>query len=411
MLKNLVSLSEAINSLSRTLGETINLDVESVKLTQATGRIIAQDIYALEDRPSRDSTAVDGYAVRSIDTLGATQYNPVELRVIGVLRPGQTPSDICLEPGTSIRVHTGALLPCGADAVLMDEDVKSIGNKIYVYRQAPKGLNIVLRGEDFKKGDLLASKGEVVKPAVVTALAASGLMDIFVYRRIRVSIVAIGDELIEPGSRVVNGRVYNSSAYTIYSSLVKDGIFDVYYTGIIPDNVEALRKAFDREVERGVDIIITTGGTGVSESDVISRIIEQADRVVFRGVKMRPGRPTTSFVYRGKIVLSLSGYPVAAWTGYELILRNALIKWLGLKGFERKYIYAVLDKRTPNNVGYTSLIRVIVRDENGVFHAEPYMLRGSGVISSLLKTNGYIVIPEELEGYEKNDVVRVYLYD
>jgi molybdopterin molybdotransferase len=411
MLKHLVSVSEAIDLLAKALSETIALDTEEVGLLEATGRIIAHNIVASEDRPLEDSSAVDGYAVRSIDTTGASHYNPVMLRNLGVLRPGGSSREFCVEPGTTVRVHTGAPIPCGSDAVLMDEDVGVEGGIIYVYRAAAKGLNVIYRGEDFRAGEVLGERGFIANPPLLAALASVGLSRVRVYRRIKVSLLSIGDELVEPGRVRARGKSYNSTTYILYSLLDRDSIFSIRYAGILPDNPAVVRDAILREVSGGADIVITTGGTGVSEADVVGDVADRSERIVFRGVKLRPGRPTSCFILGGRVVLSLSGFPVAAWTGYEVIFRRSITKWLGLKGFDRRYIYAVLARRVPNTVGYTSVIRVSIRDVNGEVYAEPYMLRGSGVISSLLKTNGYILIPEELEGFEKNSVVRVYLYE
>lgn len=411
-LKNLVKVEDAVRGLARALSDTIKLDIEEVDLLQACGRLSAEDVIAGFDRPLRDISAVDGYAIRAIDVVSASQHNPIELALRGeIIRPGQDASRIHLEPGTAIRVQTGAEIPIGADAVVMDEDIEVYGNKIYVYKRVPEGYNIIKAGEDYSRGDILVKRGEVVGPYVITAVASIGLPTIRVYRKIKASILSIGDELIEPGYELKAGKTYNTSSYLVVSYLQRTGLFDTKYIGIIPDNVSLVRDVLERETRSNVDLIITTGGTGISESDIISDLYQYADEVIFRGVRMRPGRPTSSMVYNGKVVLSLSGFPVAAWSGLEIILRNAIINWIGAKGLERRAVYAVLSRRVPNVVGYESIIRVKVGESNGVLYAEPYMLRGSGVISSLLRTDGYIIVPADVEGYEKNSAVKVFLYD
>ncbi|MEM0004673.1 MAG: molybdopterin molybdotransferase MoeA [Desulfurococcaceae archaeon] len=409
-LINLVSIDDAIERLAMALDKTIVLDVEELTILNSVNRILAEDIYAEIDRPEVDVTAVDGYAVRSIDTVGASQYNPLELSIVGVLKPGQKPLEKCLDPGTAIRVHTGAPIPCGADAVVMDEDISLSKDHLVIYKPVPQGLNIIRRGEDFARGDLLAHKGSVIKPSIIAALTASGISRVRVYRKINVSVLAVGDELVEPGEEHVEGKTYNSTAYIVYSLLQRDGLFDVNYVGIVPDDSRELEEAVAREISKGADLVITTGGTGVSESDVVYYLIKRGEQV-FRGVRMRPGRPTSSFIYGNKLIMCLSGFPVAAWTGYEVLLRRAIMKWLNIRGFERRVVNALLTRRIPNTVGYSSVIRVKVHLDKGVYFAEPYMLRGSGVISSLLRTDGYVIIPESVEGYEKNTPVQVYLYD
>ena len=411
MLSRLIGVDDAVKKLVDAFSRTLHLDVEVVKITDAVGRVLAEDIYAPVNRPETSISAVDGYAVRSLDTTSASYYSPVELFIKGTIKPGYGNSGLCVDPGTAVRVHTGAQIPCGADAVVMEEDVQVVGNKVLVYKPVASGSNIVLKGEDFKKGDLLAPRGSLVKPPVIAALSASGVDSIVVYKKINVSIVTIGDELIEPGETPAPGRVYNSSAYVVYSALLRDSLFSVRYAGIVPDSVEEVENAVLGEFEKGVDLVITTGGTGISESDVIVDFVARNGEFVFRGVKMRPGRPTSSSIIHSKLVVHLSGFPVAAWCGYELILRRALIEWLGIRGLERHYVYARLARRLPGSPGYCSVVRVMLYEDNGELYADPYMLRGSGVISSLLRTNGYIIIPENVEGYEKGSRVRVYLYD
>lgn len=408
-IRELLSVDEAVGKLVEVFERNIRLGVEEVDLLNSMNRILVEDFIATSNRPRYDISAVDGYAVRSIDLVGASLYNPIKLRIKGISRPGMPPVEI--DRGETIRVHTGAPIPRGSDAVVMDEDVEIRGNEIAVYRPIPRGSNVVLKGEDFREGELLATRGSIIKPHLIGILAANGVGKVKVYRKIKISLIPIGDELIEPGSVYVEGREYSSSTYLIYTTLLRDGLFDVEYPGIIPDNLDILVKTILREIEKGVDIVITIGGTGVSESDIVAEFTENTGETVFRGVKIRPGRPTSCTLFNGKIIIHLSGFPVAAWTGYEVILRRAVINWLGISGLERRVVNAILTKRTPGVPGYRSVIRVRVFNVDNVVFAEPYMLRGSGVLSSLLKTNGYIVIPEDIEGFDKNTVIPVYLYD
>lgn len=410
-LLTLVSVDDAVERLASALARFINLDVETINTINATGRILAEDIYATIDRPEEDISAVDGYAVRSIDTVSASHYNPVELVVKGTFRPDKRPTTLCVEPGTAIRVYTGTPVPCNADAIIMSEDVRLEEDRILIYKPVAQGSNVIFRGEDFKRGDLLATKGTVVKPALITALVASGISKVKTYRKINVSVIAVGDELVEPGEEKLQGEVYNSSAYVVYSMLNRDFIFDARYAGIVPDSVSEVEDAILKEFERGADVVITTGSTGIGEFDIVADLIEKRGTFIFRGVRMRPGRPTSSSIIDKKPLLHLSGFPVAAWTGYEVLFRAAITKWLSIRGFERRAVYALLTRRLPNVVGYKSIVRVNVFEQSGELYAEPYMLRGSGVISSLLKTNGYVILPENVEGFEKNTKVQVYMYD
>jgi len=405
-----ISVEEAQNRLLRVLNERVSLSTEHVHIVNSLGRVASELIRAPISRPRTNLSAVDGYAVRSLDTTGASIFTPIELIVKGVLKPGEDPGKMCIEPGYAIRVHTGAPVPCGADAIIMDEDVKIQGSTILVQRSVAPGSNIIFRGEDINEGDIIVKPGLLLQPAHIAALASLGINVVHVYRKIKVSLIAVGDELIEPGYSLNYGKEFNSSTYIVYAQLVRDSIFQVRYTGIVSDDVETILATIKSEFERGSDIIITTGGTGVGETDKVSELSGKHSSFIFRGIKMRPGRMTSASLIYGKPVIHLSGFPVAAWAGYELILRPAIAKWIGIEGFERPVVYAYLSRRVPNISGYTSIIRVTLTIKNGEYYAEPYMLRGSGVISSLLKTHGYIVIPENTEGFEEGEKVPVYLY-
>lgn len=406
---NFVSIHNAIEILATALKSTIELDTEDTDLMSAVGRILCKDVYTRRNRPPLDISAVDGFAIRSSETTSASTYNPAEFRVRGVLRPGDNPQLVCLEPGTTVRVQTGAPIPCGADAVVMDEDVEVRGDTILVRRSVPRGYNVIFKGEDLSEGDIVGASGTIVSPSMIAALAASGIGKICTYRKIRVSVIAVGSELVEPWTRFEPGKEFNSTSHLIFSQLLKDWLFEPTYLGIVPDEPTALEEVILKAVDKGSDLVITTGATGVSEADVVSRVMTK-HRVLFRGVKMRPGRTTSCSIIRGKVVIHLSGFPVAAWTGYELLLRSAIQRWLGLKGFERPFVYALLTRKLPGTVGYTSLVRVKLIAHEGEYYAEPYMIRGSGVISSLLKTNGYVVLPEDVEGYDRGEKVRVYIH-
>lgn len=404
-----VSVNTAVDLLASAFSKTIKLDAEEVELVNAVGRVLCEDVYARRSRPLVDLSAVDGFALRSSETTGASIYNPVEFRVKGVLKPGDHPQSLCLEPGTAARVQTGAPIPCGADAVIMDEDVEIRGDSILVRRPVPRGFNVIFRGEDLAEGDIIGSSGTIISPSIVAALATTGVYKVRTYRRIRVSLIAIGSELVEPWTKPELSKEFNSTSYLVYSQLLKDWLYEPVYLGIVPDDPNSLEEAVLRAVERGSDLVITTGATGIGEADVVLRVARKY-RVLFRGVRMRPGRTTSCSIIGNKVVLHLSGFPVAAWTGYEMLLRPAVQKWLELKGFERPFVYARLTRRLPGTIGYASLVRVKLVGSDGEYAAEPYMIRGSGVISSLLKTNGYVVIPENVEGYDKGNRVKVYIH-
>jgi molybdopterin molybdotransferase len=412
LLGKLVSVDEAVERLTNILREkTISkLRILSSNIWNSNGLILAEDFTAKIDQPIYDRAAVDGYAVISSDTTGASPLNPVILRVKGYMSPGMRPSDISISSGEAVEITTGAPLPLGADAVVMFEDTNRKDDFAEIYKPVASGANVSKRGEDYRRGELLISKNTLLKPWHLAIIASNGVKDVNIYERIRIGIIVSGNELLEPGSRYVEGKIYNSTGVLVKNYLDNISFVETRYYGIFPDKREALENILFKILGEN-HLVITTGGTGVSDEDVIRDIVSDYGRWVFRGVAMRPGRPTSVAVIGDKPVIMLSGYPVAAWTGLEAIVNPALYLAWRIDPPRRPTIRGIITRRIPNTIGYRSYIRVhISRGKDQRYYIEPYMLKGSGVLSSLVKTNGYIILYEDLEGYEEGDEAEAFLY-
>lgn len=405
-LGKLISVEEAVYRLASILPE--HLPVENVELVNSLGRYSAENIVARIDMPEFDRSAVDGYAVRSIDVQGASVNNPVVLRIAGSMKPGDRPDKYLVGPGEAVEIHTGAPLPRGADAVVMYEDTMKIDDEVEIYSPVSPYANVSRKGEDFSKGSVIVPEGERIKAQQIGIIASNGIDRVRVYGRLSAAIISTGNELLEPGKPYIEGKIYASTGYLVKAYLEETGLFKADYLGIYPDDYDAIREAIEYATWR-YDIVLTTGGTSVSESDVVRNVVEDLGAWIFRGVAMRPGRPTSLALVNNNPVLMLSGYPVAAWTGLELILRQAMINKYGLRGLERPVAVAVLRRSLPNRVGYTSLIRVRLVARDNIIYAEPYMLKGSGILSSLSRSNGYVVIPGHIEGYPEGERIVVRL--
>ncbi|MEM0378229.1 MAG: molybdopterin molybdotransferase MoeA [Thermosphaera sp.] len=402
-LKELIEVEKAVEILTDKL-KTIQYEEENLPLWMALGRILNEDVVALHDLPDVDRSAVDGFAVIAEDTYHATHYNPVELKLVKQLEKGK-----CIERGEAFEVHTGWSIPCGANSVVMKEDVIAGEKTIHVLKPASVGGNVSRRGEDYAKGSVIARRGTILGPFHLAILSSNGVGSVKVLRKIKVGIIATGDEIIRPGFKRREGAYFDSSGILIQMLLANDGFYDVKYYGVFPDDVKLVSEVLN-EATLVNDIVLTVGGTGVSNSDVTVEAAEDLGEILFRGVRMRPGRPTSASLVNGRLVLHLSGYPVAAWTGYEMLLRRAVAQALGLVNYDRKFTYARLSKRLPNQVGYHTIIRARLNEVNGEILAEPYMIRGSGVLTSLVFSQGFIEIPSYVEGFEKGDVVKVFLF-
>ncbi|ABN70656.1 molybdenum cofactor synthesis domain [Staphylothermus marinus F1] len=409
-LGSLISVDEAVEKATKAFKDLIELRVVEKTVWDALYYVSSEDVVALIDQPRYDRSAVDGYAVISSDTTGASPTNPAILRVKGYMSPSSTPDEYIVKNGEAVELTTGSPLPLGADAVVMYEDTYRVGDEVEIYKSVPSGANVAKKGEDYKKGEVLVKKNTLLKPWHLSIIASTGINTVKVFEKMRIGIIASGSELVEPGYKLDKGQIYNSTSVLVKNYIETLGFTTSKYYGVFPDEKEALKEALFKALREN-HLVITTGGTGVSDEDVIRDIVDEYGEWVFRGVAMRPGRPTSAAIINDKPVFLLSGYPVAAWTGLEAIVSPTLYNILDLEKPVKPVIQGVLARRVPNTVGYRSYIRVTIRisSDNKVI-VEPYMLKGSGVLSSLVKTNGYIILYENVEGYEKGSIVDVILY-
>ena len=405
-LGELISVDKAIEKALSSI--ELRLDTIETSVWDAMGLLLAEDIRATHDQPPFDRSAVDGYAVKSEDTIGASQLNPAQLRIKGLMRPGDKPSKYTVGYGEAVEVSTGAPLPVGADAVVMYEDTSRVGEYVEIYRPVAPYDNVSKRGEDYRAGEILVSRNTLLKPWDLAIIASNGFDKVKVYEKIRIGIICTGGEVVEPGGEAGEGEVYNSTGVLVKNYLDQMSFVETKYYGVIGDDPGLVRDFLEHAIREN-HMVITCGGAGVSDVDVVKDTIESIGEYIFRGVALRPGRPTSLAVVNGKPVFMLSGYPVAAWTGLEALVKPLLYKWLGLNEPPKPVVKARVKKRVPNVIGYRSYIRVRLWFENGEYVVEPYMLRGSGVLSSLVKSNAYIVIPEDMEGFQEGDIVDAIL--
>ncbi len=407
-LGKLISVDEAVKLVLEKA--RLELLTKLVDIYSALNHVLAEDIYALYDAPAYDRSAVDGYAVRSIDTIGASPLNPAILRVKGSISPGDDPRKYSVGENEAVEITTGAPLPPGADAVVMYEDTHRINDFVEIYKAVPMYANVSRKGEDYKKNELLVKSNTLLTDRFLAIIASTGIRKIRVYEKIRIGLITTGNELVEPGHELRPGKIYNSTSILVKTYLEKHAPFTVVkYYGIYPDNYNILVEVLSKALSEN-HIVITTGGTGVSGEDVIRDVIEDNGKWIFRGVALRPGRPTSSALVNDKLVFMLSGFPVAAWAALESIVLRTIYLLHGLNPPFRCSVKARLIRRVPNTIGYRTYIRVSIRkDKDKGLIAEPYMLKGSGILSSLTKSNGYIVLRENVEGYEEDSIVDAYL--
>jgi len=392
-------VGEALGAL---LGEvSLSLGGEVVGLLDAVGRYSFRDYVSRVDLPPFDRSAVDGVAARFSDVAGASESSPVALRLVGSLDvdSSDTPT---LGRSEAVLVSTGAPIPRGADVVVPIEYCVVRGDTVLVYRTYPRLANVSLRGEDLRVGDPIARRGTKLRPWHVAALAASGYQEVEVFRKLRVAVVNTGDE-------VVRGVIPNTTYY-IVSSLVREMGGEVVHAAAVPDDVDRISEAVGRALQVS-DVVVVTGGTSVGSRDLTSEAVLRLEgaREVFHGLRVKPGRTTGAYVVGGKPVLAVSGLPVAAYVTLNLLLTTILSKLYGTPPEPGPSTTGILTRRLANEVGFRSYYRVVVCRDGDRNLVIPLKLTGSGLLSTLIKGNAILEIPEELEGLEEGSEVAVTL--
>lgn len=353
-------------------GATPPVGSERLPLVACIGRVLAEDFTALMDQPPFPRSAMDGYAVRSEDTVGACGIQPVCLEVESKVCAGDMAS-VALSPGKAVRIMTGGVIPKGADCVIRQEDTDYGEEMVRIYREAVPWMNYCRKGEDFSKGELLAEAGNTVDAYTVAVAAAAGRDALCVCRRIKAAVITTGDELCMPGETLGDGKIYDSNMAYLHSRLIQSGCVasGIYAAG---DDLEQICKTVMRAKETS-NLVITTGGVSVGQKDLIPQAMEQmgAD-ILFHGIAIKPGMPTMFSMLQGVPVLSLSGNPYSASAIFELLAQPLFAKMQGKKG-------SVLAKRTAvlqNDYNKKSPARRILR---GIYD-------GSGVHVPAEQSNG-----------------------
>jgi len=413
--KELTPLDTAIRDALRYLKHAPRIVMS--ELSQALGRYLAEDIVSPIDVPSFDRAVVDGYAVRSRDTFGASPNNPVILRIRGLVRIGSPGWEREISEGEALEIQTGAPMPRGADAVVMYENTKRVDeNTVEILRPVPPGGNISRRGEDVRAGERILSRGTRLAPWDLGVIASIGMARVKVYRPV-VSIICTGNELVEvsdigekgAGDIGSRGLVINSTRFAIEGLVVRMG-FDAIYMGIVRDDIEKIYSMLLKAIERS-DAVITIGGVSVGSSDSTLEAVKRLrPEYIVHGVAIRPGRPTSIAIAGGKPIIMLSGFPVAAITGFEALARPVLLNMVGGVEEPRPVIRGRLVRRVSTPINTRSFVRVrVYRRDDGEIYVDPLALTGSGILSTLVKGNGILVVPENREGFDEGEYVDVIL--
>ncbi|MFQ3621898.1 MAG: gephyrin-like molybdotransferase Glp [Spirochaetales bacterium] len=394
------------------------LPPEQVPLAEGGGRICAEKILAPEDLPAFNRSAVDGYAVLSFETFGASEASPALLNLAGEVRMGEgAPPHI---PGSCYYVPTGAMLPEGSDAVVMLEYTESLGDLVQILKPVSPGENVLTRGEDFKQGGEVLNPGKELRAEELGALSALGIMHVRVFAKPNGIIFSTGNEVVEPSEKIVpEGKIRDCNAPMIQELCRKKGV-SLEYGGILPDDPVIFRKALSKALDQK-DFVVLSGGSSVGIRDFTAEILKELSggELLVEGVTMQPGKPFLLALCRGKPVIGLPGHPVSALSTFLLFGTRILDRLRGKTVSAcQPVVRARLARDVPSRPGRTDVIRVQLEqqrtshqgtEEGKSWVAHPIFGR-SGLLHTLTEADGFVMVPPDQEGLLAGQEVEVIIY-
>ncbi|MDI6807740.1 MAG: molybdopterin molybdotransferase MoeA [Candidatus Eisenbacteria bacterium] len=368
------------------------LNAEEVSILEAAGRVLRESIKSSHDVPSFDNSAMDGYAVRSEDTLHSTRDKPSRLKIVEEIPAGASPR-FRLGRDEAAAIMTGACVPEGADSVVMVEDTRRDGDSVFIEKPIEKNDNVRERGQDVKAGETVLPEGMFLTPSCAGMLAELGRTSCLVTRRPKVSIIVTGDEVFEPGDDLPTHGIRNANGYSLLAGVAETGSIPVYL-GIARDNKEELRERLETAFQLS-DMVVTSGGVSVGKYDWVKEILSGLGEIVFQTVRMQPGKPTVFGMRDNKPFFGLPGNPVSCVVVFEQLVRPAIIKMCGRADIERPIVTARLKKEIKKKPEMTAFVRGKLTRENDTLFVTATGPQGSGILKSLVVADGLIIIPED----------------
>ena len=379
------------------------LDVESVPLEEATGRISATDVIAPLDVPGFDRAAMDGYALRGAETSGASEYNPLPFSVQGQAMPGQ-PFAGGVPSGAAVRIMTGAPVPEGLDAVVPVEYTSETAGQIAITRPVAPGQHVGHRGEDIEEGSVVLGAGRRLRAQDVGLIASLGLAHVSVVRQPRVRILITGNEVKVPGTPKGEYQIYDANSFMLRGLIARDGglLEAGYRLGDDPDRIR------DALLAPGADVILVSGGSSVGSEDYAPRLIAEVGELAIHGVAMRPSSPAGVGRIGPALVFLLPGNPVSCLCAYDFFAGRAIrLRGGRSTDWPHRTRQCAMARKIVSASGRVDYCRVRVADGR----AEPIALSGASILSSTTRADGFVIVPAESEGYGPGTAVTVYLYE
>ncbi len=367
------------------------LPIEKRDILDCHGYVLAEALYAAEDIPPFDNSAMDGFAVQSADVIGASEARPAVLSIVETLAAGDAPTKP-VGSGQAARIMTGAMMPSGADAVVMQEVTRPQNGGVNIFEGVDENENVRFAGESVTRGALVMEPGKHLRPPEISMLASLNCSAVKVHRKPTVAIVSTGDELTRLGEPLEPGKIRDSNRYGIYAQVEEAGGVPIDM-GIAPDDEAETERIFRAALSQA-DALITSGGVSVGEYDVVKSVLERLGEIHFWRVAMKPGKPQAYGIADGKPIFGLPGNPVSSLVVFELFVRPALLKMAGHSALLRPTFKATLAEDVANSDGRVNYMRAILTEEDGEWNARTTGPQGSGILHSLVLANGLITIPK-----------------
>lgn len=400
-----ISVASALQQIARQI-TPIN-DFEELPLRECLGRYCFEQVKSPIDVPAHANSAMDGFAIAfdSLDIDGITS-----LREIGTAYAGVNFEDIC-GTGECVRIMTGAVIPEGADTVIMQEQAESDGQGLVrIDANHRQGENVRYAGEDVAEHQVIVEPGTRINPANLGVLASLGISELKVHRKPTVAFFSTGDELVSLGEPLQKGKIYDSNRYTLFGLLSRLPV-EILDLGVIKDDPVSLRQALLEAAEKA-DMTITTGGVSVGDADYIKDILAEIGDIAFWKIAIKPGRPLTFGKINNSLFMGLPGNPVAVMVTFEQFVLPAIQQLSGAEASPPTRLQAISQDRLRKLPGRQEIQRgIATRDDNNQWQVRRTGKQGSGILSSMSKANCFILLDEDNSGVEPGDVVDIQLFD
>jgi molybdenum cofactor synthesis domain-containing protein len=387
------------------------LSAEQVALGEAVGRVLAEDVVSPVDVPPFSRSTVDGYAVRAEDTFGAGEGTPAVLRVAGNATAGEL-SDLVVRQGEAVEIVTGAPLPEGAEAVVMVEHTAEAQGWLRVSKSVVKGENVMAQGSDIRAREVVLQRSVVLSSREIGVLAALGFTGVNAFKRPRVAVVSTGAEIVEPGTPLPPGKIFDINTYTLTAAVVENGGQPVRFEIIHEDDVKSLKKTL-RTAVSAADMVVTSGGVSVGPKDVLPKVLGALGEhgLAIHGIAVKPGKPVAFAVVNGIPVFALPGHPASSLLMFQLLVRPRLLQMAGRAVTQPLHVQATLTQKLFSARGRRTFIAVsLSRDTTGRWCASLVPSGESGAITTLAKADGYVAIKETEQFLPEGRDVTVALF-